>query len=803
MLHDRELQSIAFSADGSRILTVSWNRKPLILSPGASFDESTTHAIIRVWDAGTAAPIGRAIPFPALVAAASLSPDGGLLVVALPDASVSVLDLGQLASIGTAVPAYSLRLEATASRLRFSPDGSRFLCIAGDSATLWDAATGAAIGPPRRQRAPISLALFAGDGARFLTASREGPLRVWDATTGAPLGGPLATGLDYGSLRMAPDGRRFLTLSGTSVRLWALSDGRLIDDITLGSRATSAAFTRDGSLFAVAFEDGNVDFRRSETGERAGDPLHIGGKIDAMDFSPNGEALLTGGADGAVQLFRVRDGQRILLLRHAKAVRSVAYSADGASILTASADGRARLWGAASGAPIGDAMSHGDEVMSAAFAPDGGHIVTASMDRSVGIWDAATGKPSGPALDTDLPAKLALPSADGLRLLTLTGPDRRHAGVTSLQPWLEPTGHETVQLWQLSGAQPEGQPILRENGAAAAALSSDGTRLATGMSDRSARLFDTATAAPLGPAFWHDSSVLSVAFAPQGNRLVALSWSAARIWSVGEPPPPPGERAAIAYLATVERPDDRLVRRFRLALPPRNRRPSQEVGCVRSEDVEHPSRPFRITQGADSDPDWEAWRRACEEALAAAPRDAGLRYQLGRALFELDRGDDAVAAFREAEAAGSAAAALALGRLAVADGDGARAAAEFRSASRLGAPRGDAWLAERLWKAAEPPEARGEALALWRSAAQRKDSYALERLAVLEEGDDIAGGAQAALRDWAMLVEIESRQGIEDPYALARRASLARYLTRTGKADLAAKAWREAKAALAAPQELR
>jgi hypothetical protein len=292
--------------------------------------------------------------------------------------------------------------------------------------------------------------------------------------------------------------------------------------------------------------------------------------------------------------------------------------------------------------------------------------------------------------------------------------------------------------------------------------------------------------------------VLSVAFAPQGDRLFALTWTAARIWDIGPSLPPVGERAAIAYLGTDDRPDEEFLRRFRLASPQRRPAASRETGCRRSEDVEHPPRPFRITQGVDSEPDWEAWRSACEKALAATPKDAMLRYQLGRALIELDRKDDAIAALKEAEAAGSAAAALGLGRLAVADGDGRLAAAEFGNASRLGAIRGDALLAELLWDGALLPAAREDAVALWHSAAQRGDSYALERLAVLEEGAGETGAdRRAALRHWAMLVEIESRQGIEDPYALARRASLARSLVRRGEADLVAGAWSEARAALA------
>ncbi len=802
MLHDRQIQSVAFTADGSRIITVSWNKRPVVISAGQTFDESTTRGVIQIFSAATGVRTGRPIQFAAPIAAAALSPDGRLLIVALPDASVSAFDVAGIANDVKSEPSYSVRLESFATRLLFSPDGSRFLTVAGDTAILWDAASGARIGPARLQRAPISLAAFAGDGTRFMTASRDGPLRVFDATTSAPIGSPLVSGLDHGLAAIAPDSRRVVTLSGTSVLLSDADTGRQIGGTrTLRSRARAVAFNPDGSLFATAAEDGSVDFWHSGTGEPAGPPLHLESAVNAVSFSPDGGSLLTAGADGTARTFRVESRQLVSILRHPKAVRSAIFSRDGAEILTACADGAARLWSASSGAPIGEAMPHGDEVMSAVFTADGRHIVTASMDRTVREWDGATGKPSAPPLETDLPAKLALPSADGLRLMTLTGPDRRNVGVTSLQPWLEPTGHETVQLFELADGAPRGQPILREDGAATAALSLDGTRLAAGMSDRTARLWDMATGAPLGPPLLHDSSVLSVALAPRGDRLVTLSWSAARIFDIGRPLPPPDEREAAAYLATADRPDEALLRRFSLGAPRRRVGAGPETGCTRPDDVEHPPRPFRITQGTDSEPNWEAWRGACEQALAAQPKDAGLRYQLGRALLELDRKQDAVTAFKQAEAAGSGAAALALGRLAVSDGDGGSAATELKKASELGAARGDALRADLLWAGTLLPAAREEAVSLWRSAARRGDGYALERLALLEEDPDAseaAGDVKAALRDWAMAVEIENRDGVEDPYALARRASLARHLVRMGKASLVKMAWSEARSALAA-----
>ena len=64
-----------------------------------------------------------------------------------------------------------------------------------------------------------------------------------------------------------------------------------------------------------------------------------------------------------------------------------------------------------------------------------------------------------------------------------------------------------------------------------AAFSPDGRRIVTASFDRTARIWDTATARPLAILSGHDGSVISAAFSPDGRRIVTASQDkTARIW---------------------------------------------------------------------------------------------------------------------------------------------------------------------------------------------------------------------------------------------------------------------------------
>ena len=212
--HSAAVQSVAFSADGRRIVTAS--------------DDRTA----RVWDLQTGGQIAALTEHTAPVRSAVFSPDG-LRVVSTqtPQRSGNVTIVTSNDSVALLWDALSgrviLRFEGDMVQLydaTFSPNGKRIVTASGDNtARIWDAATGKPIAVLSGHSDSVLSAAFNSRGDKIVTASADETVRVWDAeamTTIAVLKGH--SGAVWSAV-FSPDGERILTASDdTTARIWRI-----------------------------------------------------------------------------------------------------------------------------------------------------------------------------------------------------------------------------------------------------------------------------------------------------------------------------------------------------------------------------------------------------------------------------------------------------------------------------------------------------------------------------------------------------------------------------------------------------
>jgi sugar lactone lactonase YvrE len=331
---------------------------------------------------------------------------------------------------------------------------------------------------------------------RDVTASRpRAPL--------APLGTLLfrmETGHGVNGVAFSPDGARLATVgdgSGSPL-MWDVATGTKLGQmkdagLSYDPAGKTLAFSPDGAWLATGGREALV--RDVATGRELVRMERHGFSVAAVAFSPNGTVLATGSDDGTARLWDVATGRELVRMPHGDdaEVEAVAFSPDGTVLATGSDDGTARLWDLATGRERARMDDGGEIIMAVAFSPDGTRLATGGSG-SPRLWDVATGgELVWMELDPSWVSAVAF-SPDGTRLAT-GGDD----GTARL--WRTATGRELARM-EHGPRPPEPQskkprrrrgkrqaPADRQVDVKAVAFSPDGTLLATGNDDNTARLW--------------------------------------------------------------------------------------------------------------------------------------------------------------------------------------------------------------------------------------------------------------------------------------------------------------------------
>jgi WD40 repeat protein/serine/threonine protein kinase len=421
--HQKRAINLAFSPDGSRLASGNWRGSVMLWDPQAGGDPLRSFAE------------PREARFP--VAALAFSPDGGQLATA---------------SYGRRVDVWAT---TTGELLRRLPHGGlvmgvaycaggRRLVSSGEDKTVrvWDTTDGREVLVLRGHDGICGCVASSPDGHRLASAGVDGTIRIWDATplqnqNGQEVLSFAQHGDEVWTVAVSPDGQKIASGGmDTRVKVWDARTGLVSAEFARhtgvifsaawdpeGKRLASAG--RDGELFTVKVwevppsrnvglptgpaggslrEAGGVPTGKPEGFAQTGQPafeLPRGPEeYFAVAFSPDGKHLVTGRADGAVQVWDARNGKAVGTLgTHDRQVpvRGVVFSHRGQYLASASADGQVRLWDATrlteKQVPLRiPGARHRGQGLTLAFSPDGRRLVTGGERHTAKIWDVETGK---------------------------------------------------------------------------------------------------------------------------------------------------------------------------------------------------------------------------------------------------------------------------------------------------------------------------------------------------------------------------------------------------------------------------
>jgi tRNA A-37 threonylcarbamoyl transferase component Bud32/ribosomal protein S27E len=189
-----------------------------------------------------------------------------------------------------------------------SPDGLTVLTGGADgTARLWDTFTGEVRATLRGHRGKIASVAFSQNGRVAMTVGDDRTVRLWETSNGQARAVTTRHPAKIEKALLSPGGERLLTICHEA------GSGRYDD---LNDKAT-------------------VTLWDSATGRRINDLVGHAGHVNDAVFSPDGQKLLTGGADKTARLSSADDGSLLATLQgHTGAVIGVAVSAEGQIVAT-------------------------------------------------------------------------------------------------------------------------------------------------------------------------------------------------------------------------------------------------------------------------------------------------------------------------------------------------------------------------------------------------------------------------------------------------------------------------------------
>lgn len=434
--------------------------------------------------------------------AQAVSPDGSRVAVA----SSSGLQFYDSAS-GALMQEIETRIPLTA--LAYAPQGN---WIAGGDAlgllSVWNTADGSLNATLGGQGFTVRSLAFSPDGTQLAAAGWDGALRIWRMEDGSLLRTISDLRRGAQALAFSADGSTLLAWSsGDPLKYWPLTGGKdgewYIGQVTGGSTGTGAAFSADGSAFAV-IQEWRIKVYNPSNGTTRSLLQPVTAPVRQVALSADG-SLAAAADQKAVKIWQTKDGQLLNQVDFSGSLSGLAFSSDSQTLFVVGEQllrydfAQSPQAGLTALSPSQYRTAH---LADWSFSSDGTALVEVGLDGSVQAF-ALNGGPTpenSPALGQFDAAAL---SSDGSLL----------AGST---------GGAAVQVWQLP--EVEQRFNLRSFGLNVnkLAFSPDDSLLAAASGDRRVRIF-TITDGKLAASFEMPGAVSRLMFSPDGNTLAAVS----------------------------------------------------------------------------------------------------------------------------------------------------------------------------------------------------------------------------------------------------------------------------------------
>ena len=404
---------------------------------------------------------------------------------------------------------------------------------------------------------------FSHDSQKIASSSRDRTVKIWDAFTGkCILTLDLPNQYTVKNLLFNRNGSKLFGYSNQQIISWDLDTGNFRILIESQSRICSLISSQD-DILAFGCEDGVVYVWDINNYEFINQFLTNSGMILSLKITDDNNILACGIKDKIVNVWNLNNSESIEIQSQSYNISLIDTSSNGQYIATGSGEKTIKVWDIDTGSYLQSLSGHLSEINAITFASNNQILATASVDRTVKSRDVTTGKCLKTLQGRADFVHSVICSSDNRTIISASQHTIKFWNIDSCEcistlvetkDWLSSViispdektiacanignDNNVIRIWQIDNFNQSNQianQILQghDDSIWSIAFNADGTKIVTGSSDRTVKVWDSDTGQCLKTLFGHNRPVLSVAFSADGNTIASCGGhSIIKLWNV-------------------------------------------------------------------------------------------------------------------------------------------------------------------------------------------------------------------------------------------------------------------------------